>query len=390
MESPIDEESLLTERESNNSRSRRARDTLRRKMVLKRSYPWLLAPQYEDAPLAKMPRLLALFPITVEEAVAKTALLYAEEAIRFAYVNVDPMTTMQLNTSATRTPPSTQRKHNTYKEYIKERPALATMAPVPTSMHLSGLYPSIHQTNGFPRMWRADQINLLRILNGMNGYASTLALDPIQTTNPCWDGWSPRGSACHTTITQATGLTGLSGMGTVSQDNILETQQRGKNGKNGFTSLALDPFQTTVSPCRKKNHKAMDTAPADQKTGWTPEEVDIDWSTERKGKWTVEEDAQLLRAAEMFAVTRWKAIAALIPGRTKKQCWNRWQYALDPSTARKTERKGKWLKEEDDKLVVAVEKYKGKNWDEVAKLVPSRTKRQCMDRWHKVLDTSIC
>ncbi len=136
----------------------------------------------------------------------------------------------------------------------------------------------------------------------------------------------------------------------------------------------------------------MDT-PVDWTTGragrWTPQEADIDLTAEHKGKWTAEEDRMLLHAAEKYAVTRWKTIASLIPGRTKKQCWNRWQYALDPSIVQTTERTGKWLTEEDDKLVAGVQKYNGKNWDATAALVPSRTKRQCMDRWHKVLAPSV-
>jgi hypothetical protein len=128
----------------------------------------------------------------------------------------------------------------------------------------------------------------------------------------------------------------------VDQDNILEVQQ---NSKNWYRSLALDPVQTTTSPSWNTFHKAVD-APVDRTTGPTGR---------RKGKWTAEEDDKLLRAAEKFAVTRWKAIAALIPGRTKKQCWNRWQYALHPSTVRTTEHTGKWLTEEDDNLAGAVE-----------------------------------
>jgi hypothetical protein len=61
-----------------------------------------------------------------------------------------------------------------------------------------------------------------------------------------------------------------------------------------------------------------------------PEEGRHDQRLERKGKWTAEEDAQLLRAAAVPAVT--SAIAA-DSGRTKKQCCNReavcsesWQY----------------------------------------------------------------
>jgi hypothetical protein len=45
-----------------------------------------------------------------------------------------------------------------------------------------------------------------------------------------------------------------------------------------------------------------------------------------------------------------------------------------------TKRAGKWLAAEDEKLVAAVQKYEGKNWDTIAALVPTRTKQQCMDR----------
>jgi hypothetical protein len=158
---------------------------------------------------------------------------------------------------------------------------------------------------------------------------------------------------------------------------------------NWHASLFVDQGQTTTS--QNSSHNAVDT-PVDQTAGRAgrraSEEVGIDWTTERKGKWTAKEDDKLFRAAEQFAVTRWKAIAALILGRTKKQCWNRWQYALDPSIVRTSERTGAWLTEEDTKLVSAVEKQNGKNWIEIAALVPGRTKRQCMDRWHKLSDTS--
>jgi hypothetical protein len=69
-------------------------------------------------------------------------------------------------------------------EYTQEWPAVVAMAPepVPTNMQLS-----IYQTNGFTGMWTADQVSLLQIHNGMNGYARTVvAQDPDQTTaSPC-------------------------------------------------------------------------------------------------------------------------------------------------------------------------------------------------------------
>jgi hypothetical protein len=230
----------------------------------------------------------------------------------------------------------------------------------------------------------ADQVNILQILNGVNGHASPVARGPGQTAIPRSTAWNPRSSAWQPTISQ---VTGQPGMQTAVQGIILETQQ---DCKNWDASLALDMRQPTTDPCRNRMHTAMGTpvhTPVDRAIGrkgrLTAEEAEMERTTGRKGKWTADEDKELTRAVEKFSVTRWKQIAELIPGRTKKQCWNRWQYALDPSVVRMTERTGKWLREEDDKLVAAAVKYKGKNWDSIAALVPSRTKRQCMDRWHK-------
>jgi hypothetical protein len=221
--------------------------------------------------------------------------------------------------------------------------------------------------------------------NGNNWYTGAAARGPGQTTSPYSNGLSPRRSSTyHPTVTQATGPAGTR---IAAQCNILGTQQ---NGLDWDAMLARDMRQATTSPRRNRVHTTMCTpvhTPVDPTIGRSgklkAEEADMEGRTGRKGKWTADEDKELIRAVEKFAATRWKTIAGLIPGRTKKQCWNRWQYALDPSVVRMTERTGKWLREEDDKLVAAAEKYKGKNWDSIAALVPSRTKRQCMDRWHK-------
>jgi hypothetical protein len=399
--------------------------------------------QDEDIPAAKMPRLLVPFPATAEEDATKTASPDAEDNIPPADpdADADPLTAMPSNASATSGPPSfstlendanltheaesnVQRMHNSGNECRKDWAAIVAMAPVPvptnkkhnsgkekckrewaamapvpvpfpvpTNMHSSGWYPgSIYRTTaGFTGMRTSDQVNILQIRNGMNGYSGAVAL-PVelgQSKSPCSYGWSPRGGTWHPSIAQATGVTSLTGLRTADQGGVQETQHN--HSMNWYASLALDPSQTTTSQCGNRLHKTVGI-PVDRATGHTDrkteEEGDIDWTTERKGKWTADEDDKLIRAAGKYALTRWKAIAALIPGRTKRQCWNRWQHALDPSIVRISGRAGTWLTEEDDKLVSAVEKHNGKNWVEIAALVPGRTKRQCMDRWHKVLDTS--
>jgi hypothetical protein len=252
----------------------------------------------------------------------------------------------------------------------------------------SAWQPTISQATGPTGMrpiYKGDILEAKQ--NGSNWFTGTVARGQIQATNPgCRNAWSPRwsSSTLHPTVTRAAGLTGHR---TADQDYILETLQ---NNLHLDAMLALDLRQATTGPCRKELHTAVGIPvhdPIDQTIARTgkliAEEADSQRKTARKGKWTADEDKELLRAVEKFSVTRWKQIAALIPGRTKKQCWNRWQYALDPSVVRMTERTGKWLAEEDEQLVAAVEKYSGKNWDAIAAQVPSRTKRQCLDRWHK-------
>jgi hypothetical protein len=112
-------------------------------------------------------------------------------------------------------------------------------------------------------------------------------------------------------------------------------------------------------------------------------------TAERTGKWTEGEDAKLQDAVQTHGSKNWVAISALVPGRTKKQCWSRWHDALDPSIGRASGRTGKWAEDEDSKLKDAVQIHGGKNWVAISALVPGRTNSQCHGRWKDVLDPSI-
>jgi hypothetical protein len=97
------------------------------------------------------------------------------------------------------------------------------------------------------------------------------------------------------------------------------------------------------------------------------------------GKWTAEEDAKLIEGAQKHGKD-WVAVAALVPGRSNKDCRSRWAQNLDPNTNHAKRRRGKWTAEEDAKLFDAVTKY-GKDWVAVAALVSGRSKKDCCSRW---------
>jgi hypothetical protein len=107
----------------------------------------------------------------------------------------------------------------------------------------------------------------------------------------------------------------------------------------------------------------------------------------KEGKWTVEEDANLIanlnKAMKKDGKKDWVAVAAMVPGRTNTQCKHRWN-SLDPSNNGK---EGKWKAEEDAKLIEAVKKH-GKKWVAAAAMVPGRSDRQCRERWTNILDPS--
>jgi hypothetical protein len=101
------------------------------------------------------------------------------------------------------------------------------------------------------------------------------------------------------------------------------------------------------------------------------------------GHWTEKEDLNLKNSVQTHGGKDWPAIAALVPGRTKAQCRNRWS-TLDPSIDRRNGRNGKWAEDEDINLKNAVQTHGRKDWAAIASLVPGKTKFQCSNRYSTI------
>ncbi|GLD96083.1 hypothetical protein PINS_up004761 [Pythium insidiosum] len=100
-------------------------------------------------------------------------------------------------------------------------------------------------------------------------------------------------------------------------------------------------------------------------------------------RWTKEEDDALRQAVENHKEKNWKAIAAQVPGRNHTQCLQRWTKVLAPGLV-----KGHWSPHEDE-LLKRLVAGGNKNWGEVAAKIPGRTSKQCRERWHNHLDPNI-
>ncbi|KAF8928625.1 hypothetical protein BGZ58_009533 [Dissophora ornata] len=94
----------------------------------------------------------------------------------------------------------------------------------------------------------------------------------------------------------------------------------------------------------------------------------------KKGTWTTAEEEILLEAVRELSNENWHAVAMKVPGRNAKQCMQKWQTDLDPQINRLP-----WTPEEDEKLVEAYHTF-GNSWQQIAKMVETRTWYQCYNR----------
>ncbi|XP_031568995.1 myb-related protein B-like isoform X2 [Actinia tenebrosa] len=103
-----------------------------------------------------------------------------------------------------------------------------------------------------------------------------------------------------------------------------------------------------------------------------------------KGRWTKDEDDKLKDLAGEYGPSNWKDLANKFPDRTDTQCQQRWQKVLNPELI-----KGPWTKEEDEKVVELVAKYGPKKWSLIAQHLNGRIGKQCRERWHNHLNPHI-
>lgn len=102
-----------------------------------------------------------------------------------------------------------------------------------------------------------------------------------------------------------------------------------------------------------------------------------------RGRWNKEEDEKLKRLVEVHG-ERWDFIASHFPDRADVQCQHRWQKVVNPDLV-----KGPWTKEEDEKVIELVRKYGPKRWTLIAKQLKGRIGKQCRERWHNHLNPDI-
>nr|CAH0102514.1 unnamed protein product [Daphnia galeata] len=102
-----------------------------------------------------------------------------------------------------------------------------------------------------------------------------------------------------------------------------------------------------------------------------------------RGRWTKDEDEKLKGVVERTGEV-WENVASFFEDRSDVQCQHRWTKVVNPQLV-----KGPWTKEEDDLVVQLVHRYGPKKWTQIAKHLNGRIGKQCRERWHNHLDPNI-
>jgi hypothetical protein len=221
--------------------------------------------------------------------------------------------------------------------------------------------------------WTPDEDKTLKDAvptHGDKNWEKIAALIPGRTQKQCRNTWHNR------LVSNIDPTTALAGKWTADEDKKLKDSVREHDGKN-WEKVAASVIGRTKAQCHSRWFDTLVSK--------------IDPTMALVGKWTADEDKTLKDGVRAHGGKNWKAITALVPGRTQKQCRSRWHHNLVSNIDPTTTRVGKWTADEDKNLKDAVRAHGGKNWKGIAALVPGRTKAQCRTRWTNISrGTALC
>jgi hypothetical protein len=95
----------------------------------------------------------------------------------------------------------------------------------------------------------------------------------------------------------------------------------------------------------------------------------------RKTKWAPDEDDRLMASVCYFGCANWTVVAQGVPGRTGKQCRERWVNQISPTLSQEV-----WSVEEDA-ILTRQHSVHGNAWVRIAQFLPGRSSNSVKNRW---------
>lgn len=92
--------------------------------------------------------------------------------------------------------------------------------------------------------------------------------------------------------------------------------------------------------------------------------------------WTREEDKKLVEAINIYGTNNWSMVSNIVITKSRSQCAQRWNRTLNPDI-----KYSNWSQIEDQSLINAIQKYGTSAWVLVARHVGHRSDLQCRRRF---------
>ena len=147
-----------------------------------------------------------------------------------------------------------------------------------------------------------------------------------------------------------------------------------KSNKKGNTSMQL--CEKSAKPAEAEENRARKRQRDKSRDG---EENTGAPRKKQCKKWTKGEDVLLIAAMHQYDEKKdilWRVLDKCVPGRTSKQCYNRWNSALNPEL-----KHGPWS-DKEDALLIGLQKKHGSAWSTITRLIPGRSHWHVYNRWN--------